>query len=85
MNGKLELQKIENKLKARFHRLSIIFIIITILSFIWIVAVALGIIIYEFRPTWALLSLDNWIYAGAILIGFFILLEFLLYLHLHKR
>ena len=81
MPDKLELQKKEDKLKKRFYKLSILFIIFTILSFIWIVAVALGIILYDYRPTWALLSLDNWIYAGAGLIAFFIFLDFLLYLN----
>jgi hypothetical protein len=81
MKDKQELQKIENKLKVRFPQLVKLFIIIIILSFIWIVIVALGITIYEFKPTWALLSLDNWIYAGATLIALFIVFEFLLYFY----
>jgi hypothetical protein len=81
MPDKLELQKIESKLKKRYRRLSIVFIFLTILSFVWIVAVALGIVIYDFRPTWAYLTLENWIYAGAALIGVFIVLDLFLYLH----
>ena len=83
MTDRRELQKSEYKSKARFSRLSLMFILITILFAVWIVFVALGIIIYELKPTWALLSLDSWIYAGCVLVAFFIFLELVFYFN-HK-
>jgi membrane protein YdbS with pleckstrin-like domain len=71
------LLKNENKIKNIYQKLSKLFIVITLLFFIWIIAVALGTTIFDFRPNWALLNLDYWLYAGSIIIAFFIVIELL--------
>lgn len=76
-----ELQKIEDKLRVRYSKLSKIFPIITVLFIIWIIFVALGVFLFELEYNWALLSLENWVYACCILIGFFVILELVLYFH----
>lgn len=76
-----ESQKAEDELRVRYSILSKIFLVVAILFIIWVVLVALGIIVFELGPTWALLTLDNWIYAWCILTGFFVVLEVFFYLH----
>lgn len=75
-----DLVEIEKKLSAKYSILSKIFFIITIFFIIWIVVVITG-IIFEFGPTWTLLTLDNWVYALSVLIGIFVILDLIFYLH----
>jgi hypothetical protein len=79
-----EIEKVEmvkDKLGARYSKLSKVFIFITILFIIWVVIIALRIYLFELDYNWALLSLNNWVYACCLLIGFFIILEVFFYLH----
>jgi hypothetical protein len=76
-----KFDKIENKLRVRYSKLSKVFLIIAFLFTIWIVFAALGVFILEKGPDWALLTLDNWVYAWCVLIGFFIVLELFFYFH----
>ena len=75
-----ELVEIEDKLSTKYSKLSKIFLAITILLILWIVLIIIG-ITFELGPTWALLTLDNWIYAWCVLIGFFVILDIIFYLH----
>jgi len=76
-----EISKVEDKLKARYSTLSKLFVVIAILFIIWVFVVLLGIYLLGQGYNWALLSLDNWIYVLCALIGFFVLLEIIFYLH----
>ena len=76
-----EISKAEDKLKAIYSKLSKLFVVIAILFIIWVFVVLLGIYLLGQGYNWALLSLDNWIYVLCALIGFFVLLEIIFYLH----
>jgi hypothetical protein len=76
-----EISKVEDKLKARYSTLSKVFVVISIFFIIWLVVIVLGIYLLGQGYNWALLSLDNWIYVLCALIGFFIILEIIFYLH----
>lgn len=81
----IETQKIwgkaESKLRRRYSRMFKFFLVFAFMSIIWIVIVALGIFIWEKGHTWALLTLDKWIYAWLGLILIFIVLELIFYFH----
>jgi hypothetical protein len=72
---------VDNKLLLIYSRLIKIFLIISILFFIWIICVAVGSFILEFEPNWAILDLENWILFFSVIIGIFIILEITLYIH----
>jgi len=76
-----EISKVEDKLKARYSTLSKVFVAISIFFIIWLVVIVLEIYLLGQGYNWALLSLDNWIYVLCALIGFFIILEIIFYLH----
>jgi len=76
-----EISKVEDKLKTRYSMLSKIFLVIAVLFIIWVVIVILEIYLLGKEYNWALLSLDNWIYACCALLGFFVVLEIIFYLH----
>ena len=76
-----EISKTENKLKARYSTLSKVFLIIAVLSTIWIVIVILGIYLLEFEYNWALLALASWIYVFCALMAFLVVLEIIFYIH----
>jgi len=69
----------DNKLVIKYHMLSKIFIIISILFIVWISIVALGIFILELEPNWAFLNLENWIIAWCVMTVIFIMLEIIFY------
>jgi len=76
-----DISKIEDKLIFKYSKWSKIILIITVLFSLWVVFVALTTIILKFGPTWALLTLDSWIYAWCVVVGFFILLELIFFFH----
>jgi hypothetical protein len=76
-----EISKVEDKLKARYSKFSKVFVAISIFSIIWLVVIVLGIYLLGQGYNWALLSLNNWVYVLCALIGFFVLLEIIFYLH----
>ncbi len=78
-----ELSRIEDNLRDKYSKLSKIFLVIAILFLFLIATVALG-IAFEMGPTWMLFTLEVWILAWCILIGFFIILELIFYFHFHS-
>ena len=76
-----EISKVEDKLKARYSTLSKVFVAISVFFIIWLVVIVLEIYLLGQGYNWALLSLDSWIYVLCALIGFFIILEIIFYLH----
>ncbi len=76
-----DISKVEDKLRSRYSKLSKILLIVTILFSFWIVFVALANIILKFEPTWAVLTLDSWIYVWCIVVGFFILFILVFFFH----
>ena len=76
-----EISKVEDKLKARYSTLSKVFVAISIFFIIWLVVIVLGIYLLGQGYNWALLSLEGWIYVLCALIGFFVVLEIIFYLH----
>jgi hypothetical protein len=78
---KKNFDSVDNKLLVLYTRLIKIFLIISVLFFIWIVIIALGNFILEFEPNWAIFDLTNWILIWCFLISFFIILEIIFYIH----
>jgi len=76
-----EISQVEDKLKARYSTLSKVFVAISIFFIIWLVVIVLGIYLLGQGYNWALISLEGWIYVLCALIGFFVLLEIIFYLH----
>jgi len=76
-----ELQKVEDKIRVRYSKLSKIFLVIALFFVVLVILIAVGIGIFGLEPNWALISLDNWIYICCILIGFFVILEIVFYFH----
>ena len=72
---------VEDTLRVRYARLTKFFLIITFLLILLVVAVGLGIGIFEMKPDWALFILDVWMYTMAALIGIFVLLAIIIYIH----
>jgi len=68
-------------LQSRYSKLSIIFLLLSILFIVWILVVYLGAFIFEMEATWAGLSLEYWIYVGIVLIVFFMIMELVFYFH----
>lgn len=75
------VNRVKDKLGVGYSKWSKIFLVITVLFIIWVILIALRIYLFELDYNWALLSLNNWVYACCLLIGFFIILEVFFYLH----
>ena len=75
------LSNLETKLSSRYFMLFRLFLIITILLIILVVIIAIGIIFLGLGYNWILLGFEGWIVALSLLIGLFIFLEFIFYLH----
>ena len=76
-----ELDNLEIKLRSRYLRLFRLFIIITILIIILIVISAIGIVFLGLGTNWIIFRFEGWIIGLSLLIGLFILLEIIFYLH----
>ncbi len=72
---------VEDTLRVRYARLTKFFLIITFLLILLVVAVGLGIGMFELKPDWALVTLDAWMNIMALVIGIFVLLNIIIYLH----
>ena len=68
-----------NTLEFKYHKLSKLFLIVSILFIIWILFVAIGTFILKMSPNWAFLNLENWITAWCVLTVIFILSEIFFY------
>jgi len=64
-----------------YTKLFKIFLVISILFILWAIFVALGVFILEMSPEWAALTLDSWVLVCCVLIGIFIILDVVFYLH----
>ncbi len=76
-----ELRNLERKLSARCFWLFRLFLIITILLIFLIVISAIGIIFLGLGTNWILFSFEGWMVGLSTLIGLFIFLEIIFYLH----
>ena len=76
-----ELRKLEMKLSLKYLRLFSLFLIITILLIILIVLSAIGIIFLGLGTNWILISFEDWMVGLSVLLGIFILLEIILFIH----
>ena len=72
---------VEDTLRVRYARLTKFLLVITFLLILLVVAIGLGIGIFEMKPDWALFLLDVWMYIIAALIGIFVLLAIIVYIH----
>ena len=81
VNIQPDLREYEETLRIKYSLYSKLLLIIAIVLVAWIAVVGLGSILYKFGYNWAGLSLDNWMIVACSLIGIFILLNFLMYLH----
>jgi hypothetical protein len=73
---------------STYKRGAKLFFLLFILYVIWIISVILGVYLLNMGYSWAVLSLDLWIYSAIALIGVFIALELILlirYQTLKKR
>jgi len=76
-----ELRATEKNLSKFYSKISKILIFLTIILLIWFFALLVGVYIWGYNSNWALLSLNHWIILLSGLIGFFILLNVVLYYH----
>jgi hypothetical protein len=65
--------------RKKYLTLTKLFLMVTILFLLWVVVVGLGIGILKLGPSWAVLSLETWIYIWCALIAVFIVCELLFY------
>lgn len=76
-----ELGNLETKLSSRYLMLFRLFIIVIILLIILIVISAIGIIFLGLGTNWIIFRFEGWIIGLSLLIGLFIFLEMIFYLH----
>jgi hypothetical protein len=76
-----ELRSLEMKLSARYLFLFKLFLIITIILIILIVIDVIGIVFLGLGNNWALLTFEGWMVGLSSLVGIFILLEIMFYIH----
>ena len=79
-----EIKTFEDKdiiLGNRYRKWSKAILLIAVIYFIWTVFVIISIYFLEMGYRWALLSIVEWIYLGCFLIGFFIALELIFFIH----
>jgi hypothetical protein len=77
----VELSNLESKFSSKYLRFFRIFLIITILLIILLIISAIGIIFLGLGINWFLFSFDGWLVGLSLIIGLFILLEIIFYLH----
>ena len=78
---KIEMREKESNIIKKYSLLAKLFLIITFILIIWVVAVYLGTLLFSYGYDWAGLSLDLWIIVLCAIIGVFILFDLLFYLH----
>lgn len=71
-------------LKNRYRKLSKVVFILAIIYLIWVSFVIISIYFLEMGYRWALLSIDEWVYVGIVLLAIFIVLELIFFLHYHS-
>lgn len=78
-----ELGNLGTKLRSRYLMLFRLFIIITILLIILIIISAIGIVFLGLGTNWIIFRFEGWIIGLSLLIGLFIFLEIVFYLHFY--
>ncbi len=76
-----ELRLKEKRMINRYSLLSILLVLLTIVCIVLFIVIFMGVYIWEYGYNWAVLSFDIWILILSGLIGFFILLNLVLYFH----
>ncbi|KYK30606.1 MAG: hypothetical protein AYK22_03225 [Thermoplasmatales archaeon SG8-52-3] len=76
-----KMQNNEIKISARYRWFFKLFIITTLILVILLVLSAIGIIFLDLGTNWFLFGFVGWVIGLSLLIGLFILLEILFYLH----
>ena len=71
----------ENVLKVRYLRISKIMIILAVIYSLWIIFIMVSVYFLGFGNKWALLTMDQWIISGIILLGLFVGLNVIFILH----
>lgn len=77
----VEMREKENMLSTRYNNLIKLFFILMILVIILVVIVFSGIAIFDQGYNWALISLQDWLIIACVIIGIFIFLEIIFYIH----
>jgi len=77
-----ELYNLETKFSSRYLKLFRLFLIISILLIILIVISSIGIIFLGLGTNWVLFGFESWIVGLILLIGLFIFLDIIFYLHI---
>lgn len=76
-----ELSNLESKYSSKYLRFFRLFIIITLLLIILLIVSAIGIIFLGLGINWFLFSFNSWLVGLSSIIGVFIFLEIIFYLH----
>ena len=79
-----KLRNIEIKLRDRYSLLSKLFLLIAILFIICIALIFIGITFLGLGYNWALFSLEGWIISLCVLLGVFIILELIIFIHFYS-
>jgi hypothetical protein len=77
-----KLLNYERKISARYKWFFKYFLIITLLLVLLLIISAVGIIFLGLGTNWFLFNFEGWILGGSIIIGLFIILEILFFLHI---
>ena len=72
----------EGKIIARYKWFFKYFLIITLLLVLLLIISAIGIIFLGLGTNWFLFNFESWIFGASIVIGLFIILEILFFLHI---
>jgi hypothetical protein len=78
-----QMKSFENKISARYLKFFKLFLIITIILIFIVILSVIGIVFLGLGINWILFSFDGWIAGLSVLIGLFIILDILFYLHFY--
>ena len=76
-----EMLNLEMKISARYRWLFRLFQLITILLISLVIIAAVGIVFLGLGTNWFLFNFEGWIFGVSLVIGVFVLLEILFFLH----
>ena len=79
VQNNFEMRRFEFKLQKRYTILSILFLLLGIILFLWVVIVYSGILFLDYDHNWAVLNLEEWVIVASIMIAIFIIIQLILY------
>ena len=79
VQNNFEMRRFESKLQKRYTILSILFLLLGIILFLWVVIVYSGILFLDYDQNWAVLNLEEWVIVASIIIAIFIIIQLILY------